>query len=171
MANAAAKKAAKAGESISAKLKYVIILSTLLFVIYRGYFKYEALRWLYFIFIFATSDNGRCSLWTVLGFFIHSACLIIAYFGMVECAKNNSSSEVYFDLLCVTIASQVIANFFEWGWYIMFLVPLYGAYFLYSSGALGALGKAAAPSREEATPEEPNKSSKEKAKTKFVRGR
>ena len=88
---------------------------------------------------------------------------------MVECAKNNSSSGVYFDLLCVTIASQVIANFFEWGWYIMLLVPLYAAYFLYNSGALGALGKAVVPTPDKTAPEETK--AKEKTKTKFVRSR
>ena len=162
MANAAAKKAAKAGSSASNKNGIVIGASTLFFIIYRCFYKYPTLGWL-----------------QLLGFLLHEICLVISYLGMVECARNNTPSNYYFDLLVVSVISQVlkvnmiyltpppphthtplcmilfsvihtinnlplqvVSCFSEWGFAIILIVPCYLAKSIFSSGALGALQKA-----------------------------
>lgn len=100
-------------------------------------------------------------------------CLVVSYFGMIEGAKNNSSTEVYFDLYCVSIASQVLSAISDWGWYLLIVIPLYGgylAYALWQSNPLSSLLGGGASSSSGSTAVDSDLPV-EKKKVKYVRGR
>lgn len=89
---------------------------------------------------------------------------------MIENARNSSSTEVYFDLYCVTVASQLVSAVSDWGWYILILIPLYGGYLgygLWKSNPLGGI-MGGAPEQEDSYPSDKKK---DKKKVKYVRGR
>ena len=125
MANAAAKKAAKAGAAASSKVGYPLAGSVLLFLFYRCFWNYSSL-----------------GLMHILGYLVQIALLIVSYFGIIEAAKNPGTTELYYDLYYVTLFSQVVSCFTDWGWYILVVVPIYGAYLgygLWKSNPMGSL--------------------------------
>lgn len=92
---------------------------------------------------------------------------------MIENAKNNATTEIYFDLFCVTVASQVLASVTEYGWYLLIVIPLYGGYLLYGFWGSNPLSKLMGAGAEpEVAPEDAKGSNKpEKTKVKYARGK
>ena len=104
MANAASKKAKRAEASALTKyLPYILVASAL-----------------FFIFRFIRSEFLYSN---IVVFGVYSATYTVAYYGLVEATKNNSSGEYYFDAFCVNFVSQVLYSFFSWGWYLWYLIP------------------------------------------------
>lgn len=107
----------------------------------------------------------------IMGFLFQVVCLIVAFYGMIEAAKNNASTEMYFDLYCVTVASQVLSAISDWGWYLLIAIPLYGgylAYGLWKSNPLSSLmgGGPVAPADDD---DDAPASRKERRKVKYAR--
>jgi hypothetical protein len=111
MANAAAKKSAKAGKETSRKYILPMIASTILFLLWRLVWNYN------------TSIRGE-----YIYFIISLICHAVSYFGLVHSSENNMSGEYYNDLFIITVSSQIAYTFFSKGWMILLLVPGYGAY-------------------------------------------
>ena len=109
----------------------------------------------------------------ILGFLFQVACQVVSFYGMIEAAKNNASTEMYFDLYCVTVASQVLSAISDWGWYLLIAIPLYGGYLAYglwksnplSSLIGGGQSAAQAPADDDDVPS----SRKERRKVKYAR--
>lgn len=152
MANAASKKAQKAEASTSTKyLPYILVASAFFFIF----------RFIRSEFLFSN----------IIVFSVYSVTYTVAYFGLVEAAKNNSAGEYYFDAFCVNVASQVLYSFFSWGWYLWYLIPgflLYKAVFYYlqmrKPAAAGVVAAEMSGKSEQQEEEESNASKKKRDK-------
>jgi hypothetical protein len=109
MANAAAKKAAKAGDSTSSKYLPFVMCSTLLYV---------GVRFLY----------TGASISDIVYLMIFSALYAVFYFGLVSNAQNKVNSEMYFDGFVVVFSSEVLSAFTNWGRGLLLLIPGYLIY-------------------------------------------
>lgn len=56
------------------------------------------------------------------GLIITSAVYYTCYQGVVEAARMGIPGGSYFDILMVTLASQTLASFTIYGWYLLLLV-------------------------------------------------
>lgn len=111
MANAAAKKAAKASNEISNKYLPYIIISNILYILIRLYYNYIT-----------------TTIWSYIFLFIYILIYIITQYGLIYSVQNNISNEIYFDSFCVNFLSQIIASFSDKGRLILLLIP---GYFIY----------------------------------------
>ena len=109
MANAAAKKATKAGKSASSKYLQFIVASTVLYI---------GIRIIYI----------GPSFLDILFLFIYSGVYAVCYYGLVESAQNKVHSEIYFDMFVVVFVSEVVSSFSYLGRFLLLLIPAYLSY-------------------------------------------
>mmetsp|Transcript_3068 Transcript_3068/g.4714 ORF Transcript_3068/g.4714 Transcript_3068/m.4714 type:complete len:154 (+) Transcript_3068:95-556(+) len=149
MANASAKKAAKAGQKAGTTYLPYIILSSALYALIRLFWWYGSTDTTHFVY-----------------FCIFSVLHIIAYVGLVQSAHDKTKGEMYFDTFVVNIAAQTTSTFTNWGRVFLLLIPAYMIYL----GAMWFLkyraGQAASTDNADTKPDEKT----EKApKTKYKR--
>ncbi len=111
MANASAKKSAKAGQAASQKYMLPIILSTSLYVLWRLIWNYHSSTWFdYLLFLIMCLLHG------------------VAFYGLVFASENNLGGEYYFDIYVVNVCSQILSTIFIWGWIVLLIIPAYALY-------------------------------------------
>ncbi len=149
MANAAAKKSAKAGQVTSQKYLPYLLSSSLFYLCLR-------LLWWY----------QSSSTWDYIFFFLFSILYLICYFGLIQSAKDNIQGEIYFDIFCVNFLAEIISTFTIWGRVILLLIP---GYFLYLgiNWYLASKKNTPPPPVESEEPQENTKT--EKKKTRIIR--
>lgn len=105
---------------------------------------------------------------------MHLIGLAIGYFGIVEAAKNNTTANVYVDILGTVILSQIVSCFSDYGWAVLLIIPAYAAFYFFGPKAASAAKKAideAGEEEDEAGGADVGKAGKEKKKVKYVRAR
>mmetsp|Transcript_34568 Transcript_34568/g.35243 ORF Transcript_34568/g.35243 Transcript_34568/m.35243 type:complete len:158 (+) Transcript_34568:134-607(+) len=111
MSKGSLKKAAKAASMTSQQYVPIIITANILFLFIRVYWKYA-------------SFNS----YHILGLILLGCLYTVSYAGLVSTAETNTSSSSYFDIFCITTATQIFACFSEWSWIILLAIPLYAVY-------------------------------------------
>ena len=147
MANAAAKKAAKAGAGASKQYLPLLILANLCYLLIRLGWKYNTSRGFH-IFLLV----------------VHIAVSVIGYFGLVQSAQNNIHSEYYFDLYVVACVSAVVSSLTDWGALLLLTIPGYAGYLLLQHFLTK---NTAVPEHQEQKQEETTNKKEKKQKTKF----
>lgn len=111
MANAAAKKAAKVGDQTYRKYLPYAIISNLLYIGFKIFWKYSS-----------------TTFWSYFFLFFFNLIYIISIYGLIQTAQNKIQNEIYFDSFCVNCFSQIISSFTDKGRLILLLIP---GYFIY----------------------------------------
>lgn len=146
MANAAAKKAAKAGAGASKQYLPLLILANLCYLLIRLGWKYNTSRGIHIFLLL-----------------VHIAVSVVGYFGLVQSAQNNIHSEYYFDLYVIGCVSAVVSSITDWGALLLLTIPGYAGYLLLQ---YFLTKKTAVPEQQEQKEEDTTKKEK-KQKAKF----